>query len=66
VAARTTGLPTSVSSGAATARPGQSLSEVLSAADAAMYATKAARRLRHPAGPGPVPVDGDPEPAHPG
>jgi diguanylate cyclase (GGDEF)-like protein len=44
VAARATGLTISVSTGVATARPGQSLSEVLSAADTAMYAMKSARR----------------------
>jgi len=44
VAADATGLPVSVSTGVATAAPGQSLSEVLSAADEAMYASKAALR----------------------
>jgi diguanylate cyclase (GGDEF)-like protein len=37
-------LPVQVSAGTATSRPGQDLSEVLSAADAAMYAVKAAKR----------------------
>ena len=44
IAADATGLPVSVSTGVATAGPDQSLSEVLSAADEAMYGSKAARR----------------------
>lgn len=51
VAAEATGLPVSVSTGVATARAGQSLSEVLSAADAAMYRTKrTGRTIRLPQG----------------
>lgn len=38
------GLPVRVSTGTATSVPGQSLSDLLSAADAAMYVAKAARR----------------------
>lgn len=52
LAARATGLPVSVSTGVATSRPGQSLTEVLAAADAAMYAQKAAGR--------PVPLPAEP------
>jgi diguanylate cyclase len=47
-AARATGLDISVSAGAATGRPEQSLSDVLSAADVAMYADKVARRAARP------------------
>lgn len=43
-----TGLPVRVSTGTATSSPGQELSEVLGAADAAMYRAKAARRRRRP------------------
>ena len=39
-----TGLPVQVSTGTATSRPGQDLSELLSEADAAMYRVKAAKR----------------------
>ena len=48
--ASATGLPVRVSTGTATSVPGQDLSEVLSAADAAMYRDKAAKR---PGRPGP-------------
>jgi PleD family two-component response regulator len=41
-----TGLPVQVSTGTATSEPGQDLSELLSAADAAMYRAKAAKRRR--------------------
>lgn len=44
LSAQVSGLPVSVSTGTASAQPGQTLSEVLSAADAAMYAVKSARR----------------------
>jgi diguanylate cyclase (GGDEF)-like protein len=44
LAAEATGLPVSVSTGVATAEPGASLSELLSAADAAMYAGRAQGR----------------------
>jgi diguanylate cyclase (GGDEF)-like protein len=48
-AARASDLPVSVSTGAATSAPGQTLSEVLSAADTAMYAVKSVRRAIRPA-----------------
>ena len=48
LAAEATGLPVSVSTGVATASPGQSLSEVLSAADEAMYSSKARRPVALP------------------
>lgn len=55
LAARATGLPVSVSTGTATSRPGQSLTDVLAAADAAMYAQKpAGRSVRLPAEPAAV------------
>jgi len=44
LAAAATGLPVSVSTGVTTSRAGSTLSELLSAADAAMYASKARRR----------------------
>lgn len=48
--ARRTGRTTRVSAGTAGARPGDELSDVLAAADAAMYAVKAARRADRVAG----------------
>ena len=60
LASETTGLPVAVSTGAATARPGQALSELLAAADAAMYAAKTARRtirLPHSRPPVELPVE---------
>jgi diguanylate cyclase (GGDEF)-like protein len=49
-AAAATGLPVRVSTGTARSRPGQDLSEALSAADAAMYADNAAKRAARAAG----------------
>ncbi|HWH29761.1 MAG TPA: GGDEF domain-containing protein [Mycobacteriales bacterium] len=48
LAAAVTGLPMSVSTGTASATAGSTLSDVLSAADTAMYADKAARRATAP------------------
>jgi diguanylate cyclase (GGDEF)-like protein len=50
LAAHVTGLPVAVSTGVATSVPGSTLTELLSSADAAMYARKTARRtIRLPA-----------------
>jgi diguanylate cyclase (GGDEF)-like protein len=61
LAAKATGLPVSVSTGTATAQPGTELTELLTAADAAMYVTKQARRtIRLPV---PLPRGADAAPA---
>lgn len=60
LASATTGLPVSVSAGAATARDGQTLTELLAAADAAMYEAKTKRRtIRLPQARPPVELPAD-------
>ena len=60
LASATTGLPVSVSAGAATAHEGQSLTELLAAADAAMCAAKTGRRtIRLPQARTPVELSAD-------